>query len=54
MRGLVAAFDPVTVGKLSDDELIQIAAESEYVSARRNELAVMKRAFEESLQELRD
>lgn len=54
VRGLVAAFDPVFVGKLSDDELFQIAAESQNIRARRNELLAMKTAFEESLQELRD
>jgi hypothetical protein len=54
ISGLVTAFDPVFVGKLSDDELFQIAAESQNVRARRNELLAMKKAFEESIQELRD
>ncbi|KAF2844124.1 Dynamin family protein [Plenodomus tracheiphilus IPT5] len=54
LSDLVTAFDPVCVGMLSDDELLQIAAESQYVRARRNDLQAMKKAFEESLQELRD
>jgi hypothetical protein len=51
---LMAAFDPVHVGMLTDVELLQIAAESQYARARRNDLQAMKKAFEESLQELRD
>jgi hypothetical protein len=54
ISGLVGAFDPVLVGKLSDDELFQIAAESQTVRARRNELLAMRKALEESIQELRD
>jgi hypothetical protein len=52
--GLVTAFDPVSVGKLSDDELFQVAAESHHVSARRKDLQAMKKAVEECIQELRD
>jgi hypothetical protein len=54
VSGLVTAFDPVCVGKLSDDEIFQIAAESPILRTRRNDLQAMKKAFEESIQELRD
>jgi hypothetical protein len=39
---------------LTDDELLQIAAESQYARDRRNDLQAMKNAFIESLQELRE
>jgi hypothetical protein len=51
---LVTVFDPVCVGMLTDDELFQIAAESQYARTRRNDLQTIKKAFEESIQELRD
>jgi hypothetical protein len=51
---LVTAFDPVYVGMLSDDELLQIAAESQHTRVRRNDLQAMKEAFEDSIQDLRD
>ncbi|KAF3050093.1 hypothetical protein E8E11_000215 [Didymella keratinophila] len=54
ISGLAAAFDPVCVGRLSDDELLNIASESDCVRARRKDLQAMKRAFEESVCELRD
>jgi hypothetical protein len=54
ISGLVAAFDPVCVGGLSNDELISIAAESNCVRTRRNDLQAMKKAFEESVRELED
>lgn len=54
ISGLVAAFDPVCVGKLTEDEVLEIASESESIRIRRNNLQAMQRAFEESLQELRD
>jgi hypothetical protein len=52
MSGLVAVFDPVCVGTLSNDELFGIASESDYVRARRNDLQAKKKAFEESVREL--
>ncbi|KAJ4365360.1 hypothetical protein N0V95_000507 [Ascochyta clinopodiicola] len=54
ISGLMTAFDPVRVGELPDDELLQIAAESHHVHARRSDLQALKIAFEESIQELRD
>lgn len=54
ISGLVKAFDPVCVGQLSDEELLQIAAETHIVRARRNDLQAMKKALMESIQELRD
>jgi hypothetical protein len=54
LSDLVTAFDPVCVGMLTDDELLQIAAESQYTRTRRHDLQAMKKAFKESLQELRD
>lgn len=54
ISSLVAAFDPVCVGGLSDDELLNIASESDCMRARRKDLQAMKKAFEESLCELRD
>lgn len=54
ISSLVTAFDPVCVGRLSDNELHQIAAESQHVCARRNDLHGMKKALEESILELRD
>lgn len=53
INGLVAAFDPVFVGRLSDDELLSIASESDCVRARRKDLQALKKAFEESVCELR-
>ncbi|KAF3006090.1 hypothetical protein E8E13_011116 [Curvularia kusanoi] len=52
ISSLTAVFDPVFVGKLSDEELSKIASESDSVHTRRNDLQAMKKAFEESIREL--
>lgn len=54
VSGLIAVFDPVCVGKLSEDELKSIASESDCMRARRKDLQAMKKAFEESIRELED
>jgi hypothetical protein len=54
ISGLVAAFDPVCVGRLSDDELLSIASESDCLCARRKDLQALKKAFKESVRELED
>ncbi|KAJ4985014.1 Interferon-induced GTP-binding protein Mx2 [Stagonosporopsis vannaccii] len=52
ISGLVAAFDPVFVGKLSDEELLSIASESDCLRARRKDLQALKKALEGSVLEL--
>jgi hypothetical protein len=54
LSGLATAFDPIRVGKLSDDEVIGIAAETISVRDRRAELEVLSKALQESLIELQD
>lgn len=54
MNGLTNVFDPLSVGQLSEDELMAIAAETQEVRDRRNELGALRQALEESLFELQD
>ena len=54
ISGLVAVFDPVCVGRLSDDELLSIASESDCLCACCKELQALKKAFKESVRELED
>lgn len=54
ISGLAAAFDPVCVGKLTEDELLTIASESESIRIRRNNLQAMRTGLEESLHELKN
>ena len=54
MRGLMEVFDPVRISELSDEELRRIASETPQIGMRRQELADLKQAMEESLRELRD
>ena len=52
LSGLVAVFDPVCVGRLSNDELLSIASESDHLRARRKDLQAIKKSSEESVREL--
>lgn len=54
LNGLVKVFDPVCVSQLSEDELLEVAAETAEVRDCRNELEALRQALKESLLELQD
>ena len=47
------AFNPMTVGSYSDEDLLSLAAESSNLSKRRVEAKQLQEALEDSLRELR-
>jgi hypothetical protein len=49
LAGLIKVFDPVFVDRLSDEELLAIAAETSQVRDRRNGLHGLRKTLEESL-----
>lgn len=54
LRDLTTVFDPVSVGLLTEDELVEVAAETVQVRDRRNELDALRKTLRETLAELRD
>jgi hypothetical protein len=54
LNNLAMAFDPIQVTTFSDDEVLEIAAETVLVRDRRIELEVLRKALKESLIELQD
>ena len=52
LDGLMRAFDPISISKLSDDELLRIGSESSQTRIRRTELSALREALEKSLLQL--
>ncbi|GKZ52094.1 hypothetical protein AbraIFM66951_011300 [Aspergillus brasiliensis] len=50
---LPAVFNPMTVTTISDEDLVQLAAESPKLSRRRTEAIQLQEALEDSLRDLR-
>ncbi|KAH7344294.1 Dynamin family protein [Pyrenochaeta sp. MPI-SDFR-AT-0127] len=54
LNGLANVFDPLSVGQLSEGELVAVGGETPEIRDRRNELEALRQALEESLLELQD